>query len=382
MSAPDPTEAGREIARGLCEALAPLQKPRSSAAALHAARDVAQLLSLEGLDRLLAALEPHADRPWPGELAAVLDRLRRTAARCAAEADLEVFRRAEAELAGLAAEIETLEWSESGTSAPARIHTVRVIDALADLPFTSRHDDETIRRARLAAPTAAALRAALEWTGGEARPSSPFELSLVDDALEVTCVASDQAGVTAAHAVLGPVGGQIGPWLADAAGQWVVRVPLATPRLRFLMVEQGGVKLALPWTSVLRIMMWPADEAELDARARAHHVPLLAPLVALRVGGAEWPVLMIASGLLRGLLIADRLIWRLSAEPHEVAHPGPANLERAVRTDDGEIYWCVDPARLLEPLPLPAFSLAAAAHQAGDERAAISGGVHSAPASS
>lgn len=342
----------REIAHGIGEVLAPVLEPRASSLELHAAREVAQMLALEGLDQLLAALEPHADLPWPRELEAVLDRLRRNVRRCVEQGDVEVLRGSDAEFAALAGEVRALEWSPAGASGARAVHSVRIADALAELPIDAR-DPDAVSVARLTAPVAAALRAAIEWLSGPGGPRRALDLDLDDDVLEVACRVSDPAGIRAAHAVLATVGGQIGPRPGEPArsGRWMVRVPVVTARTRYLMIDQGGAQLALPWSAVLRVLMAPADEIE--RAARAHDAPLLLPLVPLSGSAAERPLVLLASGLLRGLFAVDRLIWRLTAEPHATREPGPAGLERAVRTQEGDVYWVVEPARLLAPLPLP-----------------------------
>ena len=352
MNAPELFNSNREIARGLGAALEPVLEAQVSTLNLHAARDVAQLLSLPGLERLLGVLEPHAGRPWPPEVVPAIERLRRVVRRAEAESDVAAFRRDDGELGALAAGIEALEWA-GGEPGAGPVHTVRIEDALADLAYTPAAG-EALRAARLSAPAAAALRAAVDWVSGAGGPSRPLELTLEDDVLEVRCVVSDPAGLKAAHSVLGPVGGQIARRAAESteSGRWMVRVPLVTARPRYLMIVQGGASLAMPWSAVMRVLMVP--EAEIERTARAHDAPLLVPVVPLTRAVSERPVVLIASGLLRGFMVADRLIWRLAAEPCDPGQPGPANLDRAVRTEDGEIYWVVDPAKLLAPLPLPA----------------------------
>src|SRR5204863_5616390 len=69
------------------------------------------------------------------------------------------------------------------------------------------------------------------------------------------------------------------------------------------------------------------------------------------------PAVLLGLGLKRAYLIADRLIWRMPAEPAAGA-PSESDraLGRAVRTPDGEIYWAVQATELLsgvEPAPLP-----------------------------
>ena len=364
MSHPDRAAGEREVALELLEVLAPLfgestPTVESTPTASYAARDVAQRLDLAGLGRLLSALAPHAGVSWPRPLDGALDRLRRLSARTAAEQHLTAFREADTELDALAGEIEAIEWSERG--AAGSIPSVRVADAIADLPWDARGDAEATAEARLTAPAAAALRAALEWVSGDGGPRRPFEITLEDDSLSVAFGLVDPAGLPGAHAVLGPIGGLIGPWLVDppAPGKWAVRVPVIQPRSRYLMFEQGGERFALPWLSVLRLSMWPANEP-LAEHARSSGAPLLPRLVPRAHGPApgseknvEHPLIVIASGLQRGSLAVDRVVWRLAAEAHVTVVRGPLHLERAARTVDGEQYWILEPYRLLASLPLP-----------------------------
>jgi CheY-like chemotaxis protein len=67
---------------------------------------------------------------------------------------------------------------------------------------------------------------------------------------------------------------------------------------------------------------------------------------------------MIASGMLRGLVVADRLVWRLGAEPVPPPSAPPKPLQNAVRGDDGNLYWVADPGVLLAPLAPPAIATA------------------------
>jgi len=358
MNLPDLTQPAREIARGLHRAVEAVLDSPADAAALRAARDVAQLLALGGLDHLLAVLETHAGRPWPQELAPTLDRVRRIAERCAIDNDIEAFRESDADLTRLADHIASFEWTEGplpGASDRAVFRAVALSDALAELPLEIRSGEESFQRARLNAPTAAALRAAIEWVSGASGPRRPIELAVAEGVCELVCNVQDPAALAAAHAVLSPVGGQLGPWLAElpASGRWLIRVPLVTPRALHLMIGQGDLPLALPWASVLRVMMLPSDDLEARAALLAPDVPLLPPLAPLAGGDGERPVVMIASGMLRGLVIADRLVWRLGAESCEAPGPAPAPLQNAVRGDDGNIYWVADPGLLLAPLSPP-----------------------------
>ncbi|MBI1798876.1 MAG: response regulator [Candidatus Eisenbacteria bacterium] len=357
MNAPDRDNTARELARGLGDALEPILGERANPLALRAARDVAQLLGLSGLERLLGALEPCAGHAWPPEVSAALERLRRERSRCDAEGDVVVFRRVDSELRGIAAEVQAIEWSRApeSESSDAQVRTLSLSSALADLAYELRTSDERARDARLTAPVAAALRAALDWLAGEFGPRRPFAVSSGDGVLEVAVAVGDGSGFAAAHEVLAAAGGQCGPWLMEPPepGLWQVRVPLASARDLYLMVEQGGLNLALPWGSVLRFAMLKAGDLDERVRAMGPDVRLIAPLDPTARGVNERPAIVIASGLKRGVMIADRLVWRLAAVTCDPARPAPAGFEHAVRGEDGAVYWIANPARLLSAIPLP-----------------------------
>jgi CheY-like chemotaxis protein len=356
----DDREAQREIARGLAAALENALAPGSTPGDLQAARDVARRLSLPGLDRLLASLEPHTGRAWPPELVPAIERMRRVAARCTTAGNPEAFRACDPELGSLAAELSALEWSPAPArperSSPA-IPTLSAADALADLPLAGRDAESIARRVRLATPVAAALRAALEWLGGEDGPRRPLVLRADDGLLEVTCDPLDPAGIRPAHEVLATVGGNLGPVTPDAPEPaarhaWTIRVPAWAPRESFIMLEQGELRLAIPWHAVLKIVLAPRGEAE--ARAARGGVPVLAPLAPLSPSNAERPLVLVAHGLKRGWLVADRLVWRLPGTPCDV---GPAardpRLPETVTTEEGEIYHVAPPGALLAGVELP-----------------------------
>jgi CheY-like chemotaxis protein len=363
VNLPDVTQPARDIARGLHQAVEAALDSPADAVALRAARDVAQLLALRGLDRLLAVVEQHAGKPWPHELVPPLDRVRRIAERCAIDNDIEAFRDSDPDLMRLADLISDFEWAEGplpGGADRAVFRAVALSDVLDELPLELRSGEEAFERARLNAPTAAALRAAIEWVNGPSGPHRPIEVAVAEGVLELVCTVQDPTGLVAAHAVLAPVGGQLGPWLADlpASGRWLFRVPLVTPRALHLMIAQGDLALALPWASVLRVMMMPSDDLEARAALMAPDVPLLPPLRPLTRADGECPVVMIASGMLRGLVVADRLVWRLGAEPVPPPSAPPRPLQNAVRGDDGKLYWVADPGVLLAPLAPPAIATA------------------------
>jgi CheY-like chemotaxis protein len=355
MSGGRALNAQREIARGLGDVLEPVLRDRATAFEMYAARQVAQLIGLPGLDALLAALEPGANRAWTREALIALGRLRRERARCDAEGDVETFRSVDAELGSLASELRDIEQLPDAEPAPAEATpaTLSVAEALADLAITTPRGEALPETARLSSPVAAALRAALDWLAGD--PARPFEVTIGDGVLDVAIVVRDGSSLHAAHAVLAAAGGSCGPWLAErhAPGVWIVRVPLALARAPFLMIEQGEARLALPWAAVLRIAMLPADALEGRAEPVWPDVPAVPPLSPLRGNIGERPVLVIASGAKRARIVADRLIWRLAAESCAAPAPLPAGVSHAVRSEDGVVYWAADPEALLAPLPLP-----------------------------
>jgi CheY-like chemotaxis protein len=159
-----------------------------------------------------------------------------------------------------------------------------------------------------------------------------------------------------AHEVLAAADGCLAPaaeaGLRGAGSAWIVRVPAWSPRPAYLMLEQGGLHLAVPWHAVLRVTLVPAIEIEMRAGTLA--TPLLAPLVPLAESATERPVVALGFGVKRALLIADRLVWRLAAEPCLPSLPPPvAALSRAVLSDEGEEFWVAEPRVLLQDVALP-----------------------------
>jgi CheY-like chemotaxis protein len=349
---PDESLEAREIARALAGALEPALAPGTPGAALAMARDVAQMLALEGLDRALQGLERHAGDAWPEPFAPLLERVAALREAALAAGTIEPFQRADLELAGLAAEVEALEWAPGTAAGGPPAPTLAATEALEGV--AAPDDLAGLARTRLSAPVAAALRAALDWLGG-AVPRRPLRVRAEDSVLEVWVAVAEPTGLRAASEVLGAVEGSLGPVDGAApAGTWRLRVPAQAPRPAFLMVLQGGVHLALPWHAVLHVHMLPAADVA-DARPAA---PVLAPLAAPDdAGDGERPVVMVAHGLRRAWLVADRLVWRFPADPCDppAGPPAPA-LAGTVRTDEGETWWRVDVARLLsevEPLAVP-----------------------------
>ena len=123
---------------------------------------------------------------------------------------------------------------------------------------TARGSDETLRSVMLRPPVAAALRAALDWLLGEGAPRPRPSFASDGQALEVTCEGIVYAGLHPAAEVLGSVGAHLGP-AGNRPNAWTVRVPVATERETFLMVEQGDLQLAIPWHAVARVRLMPVE---------------------------------------------------------------------------------------------------------------------------
>ena len=343
---------GFDAALGLLAVLEPVLADVAGADAVRGARATAQALGLAGLERLLEACAPRAGLAWPAELVPALDRVRRLAAQARAAGDLAPFREADRELAGLADEISALRWSTGrrpARGAARAVATLGLSDALDDLPLADDASRELARRARVVPPVAAALRAALDWiTGGSARP---LALRAEDSVLEVRCEDVEPDGLAAAAEVLASVGANLGPGPA-ASDPWVVRVPLQTDREIHLMIVCGGVSVAIPWHAVLRLHM--AGAAELAGRPGGW------PVVRDPLGSGhapaegETPLALVAHGRKRGWVVADRLVWRLPAEPvSPVEAPPVPGLAAMVGTEDGDHYWLADPGWLLRDVEAP-----------------------------
>jgi CheY-like chemotaxis protein len=350
-------DAAREIARGLSQIVVQALADGASVRTLDAARDLALLVSLRGLDRLLNALSPYAGAQWPGVLKPVLEQVRRAAATCGREGNVEPLRRIDDDLARMAQAIERTPLTPDPTTAghrsqraAAEAAPVRLVAALEGLAV-QRGSDELLANARLHPPVAGALRAALDWLLGEGGAHLRVWLASDGSALEVTCEGVVYSGVHPAAEVLANVGAHIGP-AGDRPGAWTMRVPLLGERETFLMVEQGDLQLAVPWHAVSRVRLMPTET--IDAMARRQGLPMLAPLAVASRRAAEQPVVVVALGLKRACLVADRLVWRMSAQPTEAPDPRPAaGIGRAVRSDDGDLYWVLDPAWLLREIAAP-----------------------------
>jgi CheY-like chemotaxis protein len=353
MTPVDDRGTSRELARELAGALAPVLREAAAGDAVRAACEAAQILGLSGLDRLLAALAPHAGRAWPAELVPVLERLRRLAASAVETGALGAFREADRELAGLADELSAFEWSparHAGADGGQSVATLSLADTLDELPLADDSSRELALRSRLRPPVAAALRAALDWlTSG---PGRPLALRAEDSVLEVSCEHIDFSALTPATEVLAAVGANLGPG-AGPVGTWTVRVPLHSGRGVYLMLVHGGVPIAIPWHAVLRLHMAGAED--LAERESLGGWPVLdGPLGGGPRSPGDVPLTLVAHGRKRAWLVADRLVWRLHAEPVAPTERSPADgLVTMVETEEGERYWLADPEWLLRSAEAP-----------------------------
>jgi len=358
VSIPDQNPQEGPVARALGESLDQALASVATRAAVSAAREAAQLLDLRGLDRALSVCLPHAGRTWPNELRPLIGVLKRLAQACADSGSLSPLQRSDAELTSLSERFLGLQWSEAHDPVAERraaIQTLTLADVLEDVPVASGETRDRLRDLRLTAPVGAALRAALDWLAEESGVPA-VRLRVEESALDVICERVNALGLRPAHEVLSSVGGSLGPAvpLGDLhpPGAWTLRVPLFTGRDFYLMLVQGGTRLALPWHSVLRLCMVPADELRTGISSFSH--PVLDPTVRLEGSASEYPVVLVGYGLKRGYIVADRLVWRLSAErcrPEE--SPPAAGLARTVCTEEGEVFWALEPSRLLESVKLP-----------------------------
>lgn len=327
--AADPAEG--EIARGLVEALRRALEPDAPPRARAVARGVAQVLGLEGLDQALNELGREVVGERPTDLAHVEARLSRLADEAEAARSTQPLLAAETELLALARALRDTEWAGEGADA---VPVYAVADVLTGLPL---EPDADLGRARVTAPVAASLRAALDWIGAD--EALVLQASFHDSALALTCPVAHEGGLAPAGAVLATVEGSLGP---ESDGRWTLRVPLHVERPSFLLVRIGHVPAAIPWHSVARLRMHsPAEWSEVSE-------PVLAPLATPSAGEDERPGALVALGLTRAWLVADRIVWRIAthAEPAEERGPFGA-ATRAVRVESGELYWVLEPAWLL-----------------------------------
>lgn len=346
MSAPRTNASGaravasREIARELVAALRAALAPGANERARSVARDVAQLLGLDGLDGVLAELGRARDAAAPADLQHVAERLERLVAEAEGGESAAPFRTADPELAAHARALRETEWTFAGGSA---VPVYAAADVLADLPL---EPDPELARARLAGPVAASLRAALDWIGAD--EALLVQSAVHDSALSLTTPVSHAGGLGPAGAVLATVEGSLGP---EPDGRWTLRVPLHVERPSFLLLRLGHVPVALPWHAVARLRMLPSAGWEGVGE------PVLEPLATLQPGADERPGALVAMGLARAWLVADRIVWRIATLPEDAEERGPfAASTRAVRVESGEHYWVLEPAWLLRnttPVAVP-----------------------------
>jgi CheY-like chemotaxis protein len=329
-----PQPGPREIVNGMSEVVLPALGPEAPEAARASAREVAQLLGFAGLAAALAQLERHAGPARPREVQHLAERIARVVEQAREQGALAPLHDADRQLHAIADQLAITHWSTpQATPAPA-VPTLEVGETLADLPLEAA--PETLH-SRLTMSVASALRAAVDWLGGDESPR--ITASIHDSALTLTLRVSHEGGLGPAGAVLAAVEGSLG---AEHDGRWMLRVPRCTERPSFLLVRQGRFGFALPWHAVARLRMFAPHE--LDRLVE----PRLDPLAALSPTTAERPAAMLALGLVRGWFIADRLVWRIAAqsEESEVASPF-SGATRVVEVEGGERYWVLDPAWLL-----------------------------------
>src|SRR4029077_4074897 len=86
-----------------------------------------------------------------------------------------------------------------------------------------------------------------------------------------------------------------------------------------LVVSQSSTDRAIPWHSVLRLHLLPAGAV--IGGTPAIEYPVVGPLGETLVGAAAVPMLPLGHGLKRAYFVADRLIWRLIADPSPAEQP-------------------------------------------------------------
>lgn len=331
----------REIARGLVEVVESAIHPGAPVLSASAAREVARLLELEGLERVLAQVETFGSRR-PRPLAHVLERTQRLLAAARARESVAPFVEADAELRALADTLADTQWSEADEAASAPpVASITLADAL---PGWVLHGTEAGPSPLVGAPVASALRAALDWLAAD--PAAPLQLETHDDFVALHFDVHQGEGLAATGEVLETVGGHLAP-LRPGARRWRLVVPRLVARPAFLLLEQGHMGLAVPWSSVVRLRMVSPERAAEDA-------PVLAPLRWSAPPAGERPAALLAHGLRRAWLFADRVVWRFAAHAEEVEESAPVSgLVRAVRGEDGTLFWLAEAAWLLRATEAP-----------------------------
>lgn len=357
MSTADAAALDRAIANTVADVVTVAIARGATAAAYSTARDAAQMLGLEGLDHALAACSAHAGSTPPADVAALADRLNRVANAVRESGDLAPLHEADRELVALADELNGYGWSAfdtaGGEDAPgaenrAAIAALEVSDVLEDIALAGDESRAVAHRSYLPVPVAAAVRAAIDWLS-QPGGAAPLELHGEPSLLELRMERIRTDRLYAAHRVLAAAGGNLGP--STTGGGWVLRVPSFAEQPMYLMLVQGGLRIAVPWHAVLKLRIVSTQPG---AGPRPMEHLLLAPLVPPVMPTGEHPMVLIGHGLKRAYLAADRLIWRMTAEPceNEWGTPG-GGLRETVRTEDGEVFWVADPARLLADVELP-----------------------------
>ena len=342
MSARD--DGSREIAIGLVAALRPALPAEASAVTRMAARDVAQVIGLTGLDAALAVLDAHAGPRRPRDVGLLAARIERLAHDVEREQHVRALRDADAELADHAARLSQREWVGAPESADVPTeHVHAASEVLADLPLG---EVDGFDRARFSAPVASALRAAVDWAGFDL--ARKLQVQIHDSALTLTGPCGHEAGLGPAGAVLATVEGSLAK---EPDGRWTMRVPVHAERGSFLLLRQGRLAIALPWHSVSRLrMLAPGAERTLTE-------PVLAPFTTSAPSEGERPAALVARGLSRAWLIADRIVWRISADPVELDEVGPFGVpSHVVLLENDDRYWVADAAHLLRDVEAPGVS--------------------------
>lgn len=341
------------IAVTLAGLLTAAAEPGADAAVWSRARDAAQMLSLEGLDHALAACAAHAGGVIPADVAALAGRLSRMAAELHESGNLAPLRDADTEFNALAGELNSYEWTASSDDGAAErraaLATLEVTDVLEDVDLANDESRAAARRSRLPVQVAAAVRAAIDWLNA-APGAAPMRLHGEPSLLELRMPKIRTDRLYAAHRVIAAAGGNLGP-ASDGDG-WCLRVASFAERPMYLLLVQGGLRVAVPWHAVLKLRIVTAKPASGGMGPIDH--PVLGLLAPSMLETPEHPIVLIGHGLKRAYLTADRLIWRMTAEPCENEWGSPAvGLSETVRTEDGEVFWVADSARLLADIELP-----------------------------
>lgn len=327
----------REIARGLADVLANALEPGAPPLAMSAAAEVARLLELRGLERVLVMAEQRTGAHRPDALTHVLERVERLLAMVRTHETVMPFVEADGELDALAATIGDQQWAPGEPAGPA-VAAIALDDALPGWMLRGLPEEPVL----VTAPVAAALRASLDWLGADTE--QPVDVEIHDDFVALRLNVLQAEGLEGTGDVLGTVGGHLAPERAGSR-RWRIVVPRLLQRQAFLLVEQGRLGLALPWHAVLKLRMLSAERAAEEAQ-------VLPPLRWGATPAGERPAALIAHGLRRAWLFADRVVWRFAASPEEPdATPPVSGLSRAVLGEDGTLFWVADPAWLLRATP-------------------------------